>query len=50
MADLISFVISFIIVVAIPYYFSKRADERQSRETYRKLNKQSQNEMEKWRK
>lgn len=50
MVELISYLIAFGIVFGIPYYFSKKDEARKREEMYRKLNKQSHDEMEKWRK
>lgn len=44
-----AYLIAFIIIFGIPYYLSQKEDSRKRRDTYNNLNKQSHDEMEKWR-
>ena len=50
MGELIAVVLALIIVHGIPYYLDQKESKRKSEEMYRNLTKQSQDEMEKWRK
>ena len=49
MADLIGFIVAFIIVYGIPYHLSKKADARKETEMYNGLKEKQQSETDKWR-
>ena len=49
MADLIGFIVAFIIVYGIPYHLSKKEDARKETEMYNGLKEKQQSETDKWR-
>lgn len=50
MAQAIGSIVAFIIVFGIPYLISKKNESYNRTNMYNNLNKQSRDEMEKWRK
>lgn len=50
MAQLIGYLVAFIIVFGIPYHLNKKEESRKRQNMYNNLNKKSVDEMEKWRK
>mgnify|MGYP004527917031 CR=1 FL=1 len=50
MAEFIGCLVAFILVYGIPWMYSRKEESRKRRDMYNGLNKQAQNETDRWRK